>query len=421
MQQSCDEHLADLRLIAPWLCVENFVSALVVPAEELLRFDQGCTLREISALANPLAGADKNQTARARCLQDAADHARRRLLDLESLARESDELAVMDFTFLFGRERNLFSIGFNVAENRCDASFYDLLASEARLCSYVAIAQGQIPQDHWFSLSRLLIASRGEPILVSWSGSMFEYLMPLLVMPNFEKSLLDQSCLAAVQQQIDYGSLRGVPWGISESGYNRVDVQMNYQYRAFGVPGLGLKRGLTDDLVISPYASAMALMIAPQQACENLQRLAREGRTGAYGFYEAVDYTPVRLPPDETSVTVLSFMAHHQGISLLAMDNLLRNYPMQRRFMACPILKAADLLLQERVPKTIASVFFRRFEIGAITDADCKQRKRNAYSQGSLFGRAGSPPAVQRTLSCGHQQCRGRLQPLARYRGHALA
>ncbi|HEX5338864.1 MAG TPA: glucoamylase family protein [Gallionella sp.] len=348
LQQSCDEHLADLRFIAPWLQDESFVGASGVPAEERLRFEQGFTLRELSVLDNLVPG----ETAR-----NAADHARQRLLELESLARQGDEMAVMDFAFLFDAERNLFSIGFNVAENRCDASFYDLLASEARLCSYVAIALGQVPQDHWFSLSRLLIAFRGEPILVSWSGSMFEYLMPLLVMPNFEKSLLDHSCQAAVQQQIEYGNLRGVPWGISESGYNRIDVQLNYQYRAFGVPGLGLKRGLADDLVIAPYASAMALMIAPLQACENLQRLASEGRKGAYGFYEAVDYTPARLPPDETSATVLSFMAHHQGISLLAMANLLRNYPMQRRFMACPLLKAADLLLQERVPKTIASVF----------------------------------------------------------------
>ncbi len=185
---------------------------------------------------------------------------------------------------------------------------------------------------------------------------MFEYLMPLLVMPNYENTLLDHSCKAAVQQQIEYGNMRGVPWGISESGYNRVDVQLNYQYRAFGVPGLGLKRGLAQDLVIAPYASAMALMIAPQKACENLQRLANEGLAALYGFYEAVDYTPAHLPPDEKSATVRSFMAHHQGMSLLALDNLLRGYPMQRRFMACPLLKAADLLLQERVPQTVASV-----------------------------------------------------------------
>ncbi|MBP9902617.1 MAG: cyclic beta 1-2 glucan synthetase, partial [Verrucomicrobia bacterium] len=225
-----------------------------------------------------------------------------------------------------------------------------------RLCSYVAIALGQVPQDHWFSMGRLLVASQGEPILVSWSGSMFEYLMPLLVMPNYENTLLDHTCKVAVQQQIEYGKLRGVPWGISESGYNRTDVHLNYQYRAFGVPGLGLKRGLAEDLVIAPYASAMALMVAPVAACENLQRLAAEGRVGAYGFYEAVDYTPSRLPPDESSAAVRSYMAHHQGMSLLALVNLLRDGPMQRRFMACPLLKAADLLLQERVPKTAASV-----------------------------------------------------------------
>jgi cellobiose phosphorylase len=361
LQQSCEEHLEELRFLAPWLrSNDRFIGASGDFAEKLRHYDQPLTLREISMLAqslSPLFNDDHGYAELARCLQEAGDHACMRLLALESLAKQSEEMAMMDFTFLFDPDRNLFSIGFNVAESRCDASFYDLLASEARLCSYVAIALGQVPQDHWFSMSRLLIALRGDPILVSWSGSMFEYLMPLLVMPNYEKTLLDHSCQAAVQQQIEYGNMRGVPWGISESGYNRVDVQLNYQYRAFGVPGLGLKRGLADDLVIAPYASAMALMIAPKQACENLQRLAEDGRAGSYGFYEAVDYTPTRLPPDEKSATILSFMAHHQGISLLALVNLLRNYPMQRRFMAYPLLKAADLLLQERVPRTVASVF----------------------------------------------------------------
>ena len=181
----------------------------------------------------------------------------------------------MDFAFLFNSARDLFSTGFNVSEHRFDIGFYDLLASEARLCSYVAIALGQVPQDHWFSMGRLLVASHGEPILVSWSGSMFEYLMPLLVMPNYENTLLDHTCRAAVQQQIEYGKLRGVPWGISESGYNRTDVQLNYQYRAFGVPGLGLKRGLAEDLVIAPYATAMALMVSPRGG---VRKLATAGR-----------------------------------------------------------------------------------------------------------------------------------------------
>ncbi len=372
LKRNCEEHLEELRFLAPWLrSADSLVRAnsLSVPglADQAVRapgdfaqLDQALTLRELSTLdqsLNPLIAEGGGAVELARWVQQASDHARERLLALEALANQCDELvAAMDFTFLFNPARDLFSIGCNVTERRCDASFYDLLASEARLCSYVTIALGQVPQDHWFSLGRLLVASRGEPILVSWSGSMFEYLMPLLVMPSYENTLLDHTCQAAVQQQIDYGALRGVPWGISESGYNRTDVHLNYQYRAFGVPGLGLKRGLADDLVIAPYASAMALTVAPVAACENLQRLAAEGRAGAYGFYEAVDYTPSRQPPDETSVTIRSFMAHHQGMSLLALVNLLREQPMPRRFMACPLLKAADLLLQERVPNTAASV-----------------------------------------------------------------
>ena len=374
LQRNCEEHLADMIFLAPWL-------ALPIPSvgnrieEVLARLDQPRTLREVAqceqflvpeieaAMQNaPTAPVQRQEEEQiylaelSRCLREASARARQRRRALESLAGQSEDLAKVDFTILFSPARDLFCTGFNVGERRCDTSFYDLLASEARLCSYVAIALGQVPQDHWFSMGRLLVASKGQPILVSWSGSMFEYLMPLLVMPNYENTLLDHTCKAAVQQQVEYGKLRGVPWGISESGYNRTDVQRNYQYRAFGVPGLGLKRGLAEDLVIAPYASALALMVAPREACENLQRLASEGRTGAFGYYEAVDYTPTRLPPDETSVTIRSFMAHHQGMSLLALVNLLRNYPMQRRFMACPLLKAADLLLQERVPKTAASV-----------------------------------------------------------------
>ncbi len=387
LQRDSEAHLAELRFLAPWLTLpssihgrqreeaptskpesaeqkaESSQSLLMSAATEFevkfAQLDQELTLREVSKLdqsLGPLMEAGDGDAELARCLHEAGEHARQRMLALDALARQCDELAAMDFAFLFNPERNLFSTGYNVTEHRFDNGFYDLLASEARLCSYVAIALGQVPQDHWFSMSRLLVASHGEPILVSWSGSMFEYLMPLLVMPNYENTLLDHTCRAAVQQQIEYGKLRGVPWGISESGYHRTDVQLNYQYRAFGVPGLGLKRGLADDLVIAPYATAMALMVSPVEACENLQRLAAEGRAGAYGFHEAVDYTPVRLPPDETSATIKSFMAHHQGMSLLALVNLLHDRPMQRRFMACPLLKAADLLLQERVPKSAASV-----------------------------------------------------------------
>jgi len=383
LKGNCEDHLEELLSLAPWLVLPSLIRTghPLTPAaagleEKLVQLDQAPTLQEVAKFEQSLcplieavlqelssepAQFRKEQqeqlTELSRCLREAGDHARQRLLALEALATQSDELAAIDFTFLLDPARDLFSIGFNVTERKRDASFYDLLASEARVCSYVAIALGQVPQDHWFSMGRLLVASQGKPILVSWSGSMFEYLMPLLIMPNYENTLLDHTCKAAVRQQIEYGQLRGVPWGISESGYNRTDIHLNYQYRAFGVPGLGLKRGLAEDLVIAPYATALALMIRPRQACENLQRLASEGCEGAYGFYEAVDYTPSRLPPGESSATIRSFMAHHQGMSLLALVNLLRGDSMPRRFMACPMLKATDLLLQERVPKTAASVF----------------------------------------------------------------
>ena len=215
----------------------------------------------------------------------------------EEVAAQCRELAEMDFGLLYDSTRDLFAIGYNVSERRLDASFYDLLASEARLASFVVIAQGNFGQEHWFALGRLLTSAGSVPALLSWSGSMFEYLMPLLVMPNYENTLLDRTYQAVVRRQIEYGRQRGVPWGISESGYNTIDQHKTYQYRAFGVPGLGLKRGLAEDLVIAPYASALALMVAPEAACRNLERLAAEGQQGAYGFYEAVDYTPSRLPP----------------------------------------------------------------------------------------------------------------------------
>ena len=364
LQRHAADHLADLCWIAPWLDLPAPAPGGRAEAT-LARLDAGLTLGALAAWAEPGDApltADED-AALARCLHVAAERARERLLQLAALAEQSDAFAAMDFTFLFDPERNLFTTGFNVSERRHDTGFYDLLASEARLCSYVAIALGQVPQDHWFSLGRLLVAAQGEPILISWSGSMFEYLMPMLVMPNYENTLLDHTCRAAVRIQADYGKLRDVPWGISESGYSRTDVQLSYQYRAFGVPGLGLKRGLADDLVIAPYATAMALMVEPGPACENLERLAAEGRLGAYGFYEAVDYTPARLPPGQTSVTIRSFMAHHQGMCLLALANLLHDGPMLRRFMACPLLKATDLLLQERVPRAAAGVFAEDLEI----------------------------------------------------------
>ena len=270
---------------------------------------------------------------------------------IDELFARTGHLAEMDFKFLYDDITNLLSIGFDVGERRRDPSSYDLLASEARLASFILIANNQLPQKHWFSLGRLLTNTSGEASLISWSGSMFEYLMPQLLMPSFENTLLDQTCKAVVKQQIKYGQQRNVPWGISESCYNVTDIAQVYQYRAFGVPGLGFKRGLADDLVIAPYATALALLVMPHEACNNLQTLAESGFVGQYGFYEAIDYTPSRLPRGKKHALVQTFMAHHQGMSLLAFAHTLLNKPMQRRFMATPYIKATELLLQERMPK----------------------------------------------------------------------
>jgi cellobiose phosphorylase len=371
LAQQCRALLDDLRFLAPWLARSRDAGAsrtapTLEPGSEPA-LERGSepgddaipTLRELARLelalwptGEPPRDRESMDAARASTIQVASQRARERIAALERLALQAGELARMDYDFLYDESRHLLAIGYNVTDRRQDASYYDLLASEARLASFVAIAQGQLPQESWFALGRLLTVAAGEPTLLSWSGSMFEYLMPLLVMPTDDHTLLDQTYRTAVARQIEYGKQRGVPWGVSESGYNTVDIHLNYQYHAFGVPGLGLKRWLAEDLVIAPYASALALMVAPEAACQNLQRLAASGFEGRYGFYEAIDYTASRLPRGQTSAVVRSFMAHHQGMSFLSLAYLLLDRPMQRRFLSAPLFQATALLLQERIPKT---------------------------------------------------------------------
>ncbi len=286
-------------------------------------------------------------------LSDVSAKAQERINLLRNLAQEAFEFADLKYDFLYDKAQRLLSIGFNADDSRLDASYYDLLASEARLSSFVAIAQGKLPQESWFALGRRLTAAGKTPVLLSWSGSMFEYLMPMLVMPNYENTLLDEMAIGTVKKQIEYGAQQNVPWGISESCYNVVDSNLTYQYRAFGVPGLGFKRGLGQDLVIAPYATVMALMVDPHAAYENLQRMKSKGFEGRYGFYEAVDFTPIRLSRGQSHAVIQTFMAHHQGMSLLSLAYLLLNQPMQKRFEADPQFQTALLLLQEQVPKTI--------------------------------------------------------------------
>jgi cyclic beta-1,2-glucan synthetase len=295
----------------------------------------------------------------------ASAAAAQRIKVIDDLVDRCGELAAMDFEFLYDASRGLLTIGYDVGERRRDPACYDLLASEARLASFLLIAQGQLPQKHWFALGRLLTSHGGDVSLISWSGSMFEYLMPQLMMPSYANTLLEHSCKAAVSRQIEYGRQRAVPWGISESCYNATDMHQIYQYRAFGVPGLGFKRGLGDDLVIAPYASALALTVLPREACRNLQRLATDGFLGDYGFYEAIDYTPSRVPRGKQHAIVRSFMAHHQGMSLLAFAYVMLDQPMQRRFMSDPLARATQLLLQERIPKHGATLHPHAAEVSA--------------------------------------------------------
>jgi cyclic beta-1,2-glucan synthetase len=260
----------------------------------------------------------------------------------------------MDFRFLFDSSRKLFSIGYRMADGALDPSCYDLLASEARLGSFVAIAKGDVSPRHWFLLGRALTPVGRGAILVSWSGSMFEYLMPLLVMQQPAGSLLDLTCRLAVARQVQYGAERAVPWGVSESAHNIRDLELTYQYSDFGVPGLGLKRGLFADVVVAPYATALAAMLEPRLALRNFARLEKAGARGRFGFYEALDYTPSSLPEGVRVAVVRAYMAHHQGMTLVSLGNVVHDGRTRRRFHAHPMVQAAELLLQERTPRAVA-------------------------------------------------------------------
>ena len=290
----------------------------------------------------------------------------RRLSTLVQLTKTMFD--AMEFGFLFEPTRKLFSIGYRVSDNSLDPSCYDLLASEARLTSFIAIAKGDVPSTHWFHLGRALTPVDRGSALVSWSGSMFEYLMPALVMRSPSGSLLAQTCDLIVRRQRKYGTERGVPWGVSESAYNARDLELTYQYSNFGVPGLGLKRGLSEDVVIAPYATALAAMIDPEAAAENFVRLTEAGASSRYGFYEALDYTATRVPEDQRVAVVRAYMAHHQGMSLVALANVLYDGVMRARFHAEPRMQATELLLQERTPRDVLVARPRVEEVRAVAN-----------------------------------------------------
>jgi len=347
----------DAEEMLPWLRhADSLPAVLSLPAPDV-RLDaipDACE-RAVQTLDQLDERGDDHQALRS-ALQAARAASRRRIEDLGKLAvRAHDELEGMDFSLFYDSERRLLHIGYDVSADRMDPNYYDLLASEARLASYVAIIKGDVPQEHWYALGRPITRVRRRVALLSWSATMFEYLMPHLMMRSQERTLLYQSALAAIDRQVGYARGRGVPWGISESGFYGYDADENYQYRAFGVPGLGFQRGLSDDLVITPYASFLALSLRPQAVLDNLRDLRTLGMVGSYGLYEAIDFTEGRVARGRRGAIVRSYMAHHQGMCLVAIDNFLHGDPMVRRFHRNSLVQTGEMLLNEQVPVHVAA------------------------------------------------------------------
>jgi cyclic beta-1,2-glucan synthetase len=397
-----DSHLRDAQILSPWTRLEpreiasiargsNNWLALEPILQQVPKLSEAPryyahVITELASLRDRLFAESSRDTSPAASLDNEAlgridlliDAVRRSAAEasalferISTLAKTADTMFhAMDFTFLFDQTRKLFSIGYRVSDGTLDASCYDLLASEARLASYAAIAKGDAESSHWFRLGRAVTPVGRGSALVSWSGSMFEYLMPGLVMRTPTESVLSETARLVVQRQIEYGAERGVPWGVSESAFNARDLEMRYQYSPFGVPGLGLMRGLSEDLVIAPYATALAAMIDPVAAAHNIVYLTAQGGNGAYGLYESLDYTATRVPEGKKVAVVLAYFAHHQGMTIVALDNVLMAGAMSSRFHAEPIVKAVELLLQERTPRDVLVARPRAEEVTAARIRD---------------------------------------------------
>jgi cyclic beta-1,2-glucan synthetase len=355
-------HQRDVELLRPWaMRARSKTGALDGNAIEPESIPALGDMADLSdAIASRDSTPEHEAIVRAR---NAAVALERKLTELAATA--SKMLDAMKFGFLLDPARQLLSIGYRVSDGSLDPNCYDLLASEARLASFVAIAKGEIPARHWFRLGRAMTPVDRGSALISWSGSMFEYLMPSLVMRAPAGSLLEQTSRLVVRRQMSYGAELGVPWGVSESAYNARDLELTYQYSNFGVPGLGLKRGLSENAVIAPYATALAAMVDPEAAARNFTRLLAAGGLGQFGWYEALDYTPSRVPEGEKVAIVRAYMAHHQGMALVALADALNDGAMRSRFHAEPIIQATELLLQERTPRDVGVARPRAEEVQA--------------------------------------------------------
>jgi cyclic beta-1,2-glucan synthetase len=366
LRDSVYAHRHDFETLMPWAGIVArdaalFVGGLdlseLVKVPTLEHLPQVCdaVLRSLEERNTDLSSNDPDAAALIIALEKSRRAARLLLHRLATLAETSKTMAAtMEFGFLFNPDRQLLSIGYRGADGSLDSNYYDLLASEARLASFVAIAKGDVPAQHWFRLGRTLTPIDGASGLISWSGSMFEYLMPSLVMRAPAGSLLEQTNRLIVRRQIEYGEELGIPWGMSESEYNARDIEQTYQYSGFGVPDLGLKRALGENTVVAPYATALAAMVDPAAAVRNFKRLEALGARGQYGWYEAIDYTRSRVPDGAEFVIVHAYMAHHQAMTLVAVGDALQDGAMRARFHAEAFVQAAELLLQERMPRDVA-------------------------------------------------------------------
>ena len=319
---------------------------------------------------------------------------------LHSIIQNIDTIITnTDFTHLYSEEKRLFSIGFSVEENKLINSYYDLLASEARGASLAAIAKKDISPKHWDNMSRTLTSLKRYKGLVSWAGTAFEYLMPNINIPKYEGSLLDESCRFMIMSQKEYAKKLNIPWGISEAAFNLKDLNNNYQYKEFGVPWLGLKRGLKDDMVVSPYSVFLSMEYGANEAIANLRRLEQQDMYGMYGFYESIDYTASRLKYEEKYAPIKTYMAHHQGLILVSINNLINNEIIVKRFKKNPEIQGVDILLQERMPEkaiitkknkekivgAAAAYLGRGYKEAVYSKVDNNLRKANTISNGSYM------------------------------------
>ncbi len=382
VKHQLEKRMEELEKIFPWAEIANIRAEMIVDkAEKIKDLSYKVPLKnipeEIDKIIDTIKISDDAFGEDTKWINNLKDLLSNSKIEISTVKDRIDNLKArlktmadgMNFKILYDRSRQLFSIGYDVDKGSLSNCYYDLLASESRQASFIAIANGDVEQTHWFKLGRAMTFMGKGKGLVSWSGTMFEYFMPLLIMKNYPDTLLSESYKSVINGQKKYAKSRGIPcWGISESAFYSFDVAANYKYKAFGVPGIGLKRGLVDELVISPYSTILAMQEDLSSGLVNLKRIISQGMEGQYGLYEAIDYTLDRMPKGINSAIVRCFMVHHQGMCLMAIDNIINSYVLQNRFHEIPKVKATELLLQERVPKVVTYDREQSFEVSQFND-----------------------------------------------------